>query len=132
VLDTLGFFDGLSLHLNIDSGVAIGRGDTSVAQPLADREDVDARSQQVYSGAVPHAVGVQPLGCKRGSGSLSTGAMFPQDIANPEPGKDDAISITKQRIAGKGLAAAFCQECTKNVGGLRPLWANTFLAPFPK
>ena len=52
MLDTLGFFDGLSLHLNIDSGVTIGRGDTSVAQPLADREDVDARSQQVYSGAV--------------------------------------------------------------------------------
>jgi hypothetical protein len=33
------------VHLNIDRGVAVGRGDTSVAQPLADREDVDARSQ---------------------------------------------------------------------------------------
>jgi hypothetical protein len=52
VLDTLGLFDGLSLHLDIDRSVAIGRGDTSVAQPLADREDIDARSQQVYSGAV--------------------------------------------------------------------------------
>jgi len=37
--------------------------------------------------AVAHAVGVQTLGCKRGPLSLSTGAMFLQDIANPEPGK---------------------------------------------
>jgi hypothetical protein len=29
-----------------------------VAKPLADREDVDARSQQMYCGAVAHAVGV--------------------------------------------------------------------------
>jgi len=41
MLDALGLLDGLSLHLNIDRGVAIGRGDTSVAQPLADREYVD-------------------------------------------------------------------------------------------
>ena len=132
MFDRLSLFDGLSLHLNIDRGVAVGRGDTSVAQPLADREYVDTRPQQMYRGAVAHAVGVQALACERRSRSLSARAMFPQDIANPEPGKDDAISITKQRIAGKGLAGAFCQECTKNVGSLRPQWANTFLAPFPK
>ena len=35
-------FDGLSLHLKIDRGVPVGRGDTGVAKPLADRDDVDA------------------------------------------------------------------------------------------
>jgi hypothetical protein len=52
MLDALGLLDGLSLHLNVDGGVAVGRSDTSVAQPLADREDVDTRLQQMYrSGA---------------------------------------------------------------------------------
>jgi len=31
MLDALGLLDGLSLHLNIDRGVAVGCGDTSVA-----------------------------------------------------------------------------------------------------
>ena len=52
MLDRLGLFDGLPLHLNIDRGVAVGRSDTSVAPPLADREDVDTRPQQMYRGAV--------------------------------------------------------------------------------
>ena len=66
MLDRLSLFDGLSLHLNIDRGVAVGRGDTSVAQPLADREDVDARSQQMYRGAVAHAIGGRRLAASVG------------------------------------------------------------------
>jgi len=41
MFERLSFFDGLSLRLNIDHSVAVGRGNTSVAQPLADREYVD-------------------------------------------------------------------------------------------
>ena len=108
ILDRLGLFDGLPLHLNVDRGVTVGRGDASVAQPLADREDVDARSQQMYRGAVAHAVGVQTLACKRGSRNLSTRAMFPQDIPNTEPGEDGTIAVTEQWITDKGLASAFC------------------------
>ena len=48
MFDRLSLFDGLSLHLNIDRGVTVGRGDASVAQPLADREYVDTRPQQMY------------------------------------------------------------------------------------
>ena len=52
MLDALGLFDGLSLPLNIDRGVTVGRGDAGVAQPLADREYVDTRPQQMYRDAV--------------------------------------------------------------------------------
>jgi hypothetical protein len=38
-------------------GVPVGRGDTGVAKPLADRDDVYARSQEMYRGAMAHAVG---------------------------------------------------------------------------
>lgn len=55
----MSLFDGLSLRLNIDRGVAVCCGNTSVAQPLADGEYVDTRPQQMYRGAVPHAVGVR-------------------------------------------------------------------------
>ena len=120
MFDRLSLFDGLSVHLNIDRGVAVGRGDTSVAQPLADREYVDTRPQQMYRGAVAHAVGVQALACERGSRSLSARAMFPQDIANTEPREHGAIAITEQWVTDKRLAGAFCQEFTKHFGGLRP------------
>jgi hypothetical protein len=48
VVDRVGLLDGFSLHLKIGGGIAVCRGDTSVAKPLADREDVDPRSQQMY------------------------------------------------------------------------------------
>lgn len=44
--------------------------------------------------------------------------MFPQNIANTEPGEHGAIAITEQWVTDKGLASAFCQEFTKNFGGL--------------
>ena len=53
MFDRLSLFDGLSLCLNIDRGVAVCCGNTSVAQPLTDREYVDTRPQQMYRGAVP-------------------------------------------------------------------------------
>jgi len=52
VINGLCTFDGLSFHLKIDRGVPVGRGDTGVAKPLADRDDVDARSQEMYRGAM--------------------------------------------------------------------------------
>ena len=66
VIDGLGLFDCLSLHFEIQRGIAVSRGDTGVAKPLTDRDDVDARAQQMYCGTVAHAVGVQALGLDRG------------------------------------------------------------------
>jgi hypothetical protein len=103
-----------------------------MAQPLADREYVDTRPQQMYRGAVPHAVGVQALACERGSRSLSTRAMFPQNVANTEPRERGTIAITEQWVTDKGIAGAFCQKFTKHFGCLRPQWANTFFASLSK
>ena len=59
MVDRLGLFDSFPLHLKIGGGIAVSRGDTGVAKPLADRKDVDPRSQQMYRSAMAHAVGVQ-------------------------------------------------------------------------
>lgn len=59
MVDRLGPFDGFSLHLKICGGIAVGRGDTGVAKPLTNRKDIDPRSQQMYRGAMAHAVGVE-------------------------------------------------------------------------
>ena len=45
VINGLRLFDGLSLHFEIQGGVAVSRDDTGVAKPLTDRDDVDARAQ---------------------------------------------------------------------------------------
>ncbi len=42
-----------------DRWLRIDCGDAGVAEPLTDRDDVDARSQQVYGHAMPHAVRVE-------------------------------------------------------------------------
>ena len=55
MVDRLGLFDGFPLHLKIGSGIAVGRGDAGVAKPLADRKDVDPRSQQMYRSAEGNA-----------------------------------------------------------------------------
>ena len=41
-----------------------------VAEPLTDRDDVDAGSEQVDSRAVPHAVGMEALGARWGGPKL--------------------------------------------------------------
>ena len=56
--DCLGLLDGFSLHFKICGGITVGCGDTGVPKPLADCEDVDPGSQQMYGGAMPDAVGV--------------------------------------------------------------------------
>jgi hypothetical protein len=46
MVDRLRLFDGLSLHLKVYGGVAVGRGDTGVAKPLTYRdESTPARSR---------------------------------------------------------------------------------------
>ena len=45
---------------NIQGGVAASRGDTGMAKPLTDRDDIDARAQQMYCRTL-----AMLLGCKR-------------------------------------------------------------------
>lgn len=113
-------FDGLSLQLKIDGGVAVGRGDAGVAKPLADSDDVDARSQQMYCGAMAHAVGVQALGRECRCQRSSSCTVLLEDVADTEPGDSDATAITEQWIVGKRPATTFFQERTEDFGGLRP------------
>jgi hypothetical protein len=45
--------DGFPFHLEIDGCIPIGRCDAGVSEPLTDRDDVDARSEQVHGRTVP-------------------------------------------------------------------------------
>ena len=53
MVDCLSLLDGFSLHLKICGGITVGCGDTGVPKPLADGEDVDPGSEQMYRSAMP-------------------------------------------------------------------------------
>lgn len=94
MVDHLGLFDGFSLHLKICGGIAVGRGDTGVAKPLTNRKDIDPRSQQMYRGAMAHAVGVKAFVRQCGS-HQKCGA--PDFLTNP----DDRIFHRLQHFQGE-------------------------------
>jgi hypothetical protein len=52
VIDRPRQLKGFSLHLEINGGVPVRRGDAGVAEPLTDRDDVDAGSEQMDGRAV--------------------------------------------------------------------------------
>jgi len=131
VINGLRLFDGLSLHFEIQGGVAVSRGDTGMAKPLTDRDDVNARAQQMYCGTVAHAVGVQTLGRKCRCHRLSPYAAFLEDVAHAEPAKAGTTIITKEWIVAERRIAAFGQQCTKDFGGLRPKRAQALFRPLP-
>ena len=132
MVDRLGLLDGLSLHLKICGGIAVGCGDTGLPKPLANCEDVDPGSQQMYHGAMAHAVGVQALARQCGSYRLSSCAVFPKDVADAEAGEARASMVTEEWIFGKWAGAPFRQQRTEDFGRLWPQWANTFLASLAK
>jgi hypothetical protein len=111
------------ISIKIDRGVPVGRGDTGVAKPLADRENVDTRSQQMYCGAMAHAVRVQTLGREYRCQRSSSCRVLLEDVADTEAGDAGTTAITEQRIVGKRPAPTFFQERTEDFGGLRPQWA---------
>ena len=55
------FLDRFPFHLEIHGRISVGRIDTGMTQPLADRDEVGSGLEQVNSGAVPHAVRVKSL-----------------------------------------------------------------------
>ena len=112
----------------ICGGITVGCGDTGVPKPLADCKDVDPCSQQVYRGAVTHAVRVQAFARQCGSCRVSSCAMFAEDVSDAEPGEAAATMVAEQWIFGQRAIASFGHQRTKNFGCLRPQSANTFLA----
>ena len=71
-----GLRECLSFHVEIDGRVPVRGRDAGVAEPLADRDDVDAGAKQVDNRAVPHAVGMEALGAQGRHGGLRTGAVL--------------------------------------------------------
>ena len=104
MVDRLGLFDRFPLHLKIGGGITVGCGDTGVAKPLADGKDVDSRSQQMYRSAMAHAVGVETFVRECRSHRMSSRTMFPENVADAEPGEAGTMTITEERIVGRRRA----------------------------
>jgi len=92
MVDRLGLLDGFSLHFEICGGIAVGCGDTGVAEPLADREDVHPGSQQMYRSAVAHAVGVETFVRQCRSHRVSSCTVFPEERVAASEGARQALS----------------------------------------
>jgi hypothetical protein len=58
--------------------------------------------------------------------------VFPEDVADAEPGEAGTMTIPEESIAGKQLVTTFGQEAGENVGSLWPQRADAFFAPLPK
>ena len=87
----------LPLHVEIDGGVPVRGRDTGVAEPLTDRDDVDAGAKQVDRRAVAHAVGMETLGAQGRHGGLRADAVLLQQVADAEscqPGASRRRSAT--------------------------------------
>ena len=119
----------LPLHVEVDGGVPVRGRDTGVAEPLADRDDVDAGPEQVDGSAVPHAVGMEALAAQGRQRGLRTGAVLLQQVADAESAQPGSAVIAEDRLVGLQLASAFGQQGTQQVGGLGPQRADAFLPP---
>ena len=102
----------LSFHVEIDGRVPVRGRDTGVAEPLTDRNDIDAGAEQVDSRAVPHAVGMETLDAQGRHGGLRASAVLLQQVADAESCQTCPAVITEDRLVGLRLAAAFGQQGT--------------------
>jgi hypothetical protein len=118
MVDRLGLFDGFPLHLEIGGGITVDCGDTGVAKPLADRNDADSRSQQMYRSGMAHAVAVETFVRECRSHRMSSRTMFPENVADAEPGEAGAMTIAEERIVGRRRATTL-GEHARGVCGLQ-------------
>jgi hypothetical protein len=58
--------------------------------------------------------------------------VFPEDVADAEPGEAGATMVAEEWIVEERLVATLGQQRTKNFGRLRPQWANAFFASLAK
>ena len=124
-----GLRESLPLHVEVDGGVPVRGRDAGVAEPLTDRDDVDAGAEQVNRRAVPHAVGMEALGAQGRDGGLRTGAVLLEQVTDAESGQPHPAVIAEDRLVGLQLTSALGQQGTQQVGGLRPQRADAFLPP---
>ena len=121
-------FDRLPFHLEVHSRVSVGRIDIGMAQPLADRDEVGSRLEQVNSGAVPHAVRVESFGGQRRLLRCGAATVFGEDIADSKPRQWSAAVIAKERFTIVGRNLSFRKEGFDELSGLWPKGTETFFA----
>ena len=75
----------LTLQIEIGAGVAHGRVEARMAQPLADRGEIDAGLEERDGRTMAYRVRVNALIAQRRHRSGSGGDILPEQIAHPEP-----------------------------------------------
>ena len=87
--------DRLTLHLQVHSRVTIGRGRVGVAEPVADRRQINPGLEEGNGGAVPHGVRVKPLLAEIRNVLAGTVKTPREDVADAESGQGFMAVIQK-------------------------------------
>ena len=119
-LHRLNAFDGFSLHIEINGGIAVRCVEIGVTQPLTDRRQIHSRLQEGDRCAVPHAMRVEPLGAKAGSGSLSVFQALVQDVPDSETGKWRGPAVLEDPHVGSQFKVQLHTKTAQNLCSLRP------------
>jgi hypothetical protein len=124
----LNAFDSFAFHLKINGGIAVRRVEISMAQPLTDRRQIHSGLQQSDRCAVPHAVRVEPLGAKTGSGSLSVFQALVQDVPDSETRERRGPAVLEDRHLGPQVYVLLHTQVAQELCRLRPNWTGALLS----
>jgi hypothetical protein len=98
-----GLGEGGTFRFEIDGRIPVRRLDTRMAEPVADRHEIDARLEKVDRCRVPERVRMHPLrGKGRGCGSRD-GGVLTQQVAYSESGERSPALVSEQRFRGGGV-----------------------------
>ena len=75
---------------------------------------------KMYRSAMAHAVGVETFVRECRSHRMSSRTMFPENVADAEPGEAGTMTITEERIVGRRRATTLGKERAEDFGRLRP------------
>ena len=117
----------LGLHLEIHLGVAVGRLERRVAQPGADRVDVDTGAQEVDGHSMAQGVWADALAAQggHGLGGLPCGAH--DEPVDAEAGGRAAVDVEEDRRLWRAVEAR-SEQFAQYLGGVWPERAGADLA----
>ena len=119
-----------TFRLKIDGRVAIRGFYAGVAEPVADRDEVDAGVEHVHRGAVTNRVGVDAFSGETRSTGVSQPGVLPEEIADAEASEGLAAGVAKEPLCRVLFQTAFAEHSTPYVCGLWPKGTDALLPTF--
>lgn len=104
----------------------MGRGDLGMSEPGLDRDEVDARPQELHRQRVPEDVRRHADAAKR-----SVFDSPPENVSRPEPGEALAPSTNKDGLMFGRADAAFAAKAAKDLSEIGGKRDDALLSTFP-